>query len=184
MCIPISGRSNNDHFLHAKACYNVKREGANCLLCPTEPLIKHYSKHWRETHEIILKNMACIFCGFATDNAKTLQSHQLFCFPKLDENSVHECGLCKARFYFKTDAQNPFYISHMNTNHKDYCLKNWKKCTDCSMFTPNFKIHKITNCAMQDGKEQPNILSKGSKGTKGTKRSYTRYECTLKTRLC
>ena len=76
-----SGRSN-DHFLHARACYMMKQNSPNCLLCPNEsfPSKSFYLIHMQEKHRIEVDAMLCISCGISTSIFEYIPRHQIKCF--------------------------------------------------------------------------------------------------------
>ena len=79
-----SGRSR-DHFLHARACYMMKQNSPNCLLCPNEsfPSKGFYLMHMHSKHNIEVDAMLCISCGISTSIFEYLPRHQIKCFQVL-----------------------------------------------------------------------------------------------------
>ena len=76
-----SGRSR-DHFLHARACYVMKQNSPNCLLCPNEsfPSKGFYLMHMHSKHNIEVDAMLCISCGISTSIFEYIPRHQIKCF--------------------------------------------------------------------------------------------------------
>ena len=75
------GRSH-DHFLHARACYMMKQNSPNCLLCPNEsfPSKSFYISHMKERHLIEVDSMLCISCGMSSSVFEYIPRHQVKCF--------------------------------------------------------------------------------------------------------
>ena len=67
----------------------------------------------------------------------------------MNESAEHSCELCHAKFYFEKDANNPFYIAHMNSHHKNEIPGEWIKCSNCGLNVPNMKLHTERNCIMK-----------------------------------
>ena len=84
LLLVFSGRSR-DHFLHARACYMMKQNSPNCLLCPNEsfPSKGFYLMHMHSKHNIEVDAMLCISCGISTSIFEYLPRHQIKCFQVL-----------------------------------------------------------------------------------------------------
>ena len=128
----------------------MKQNSPNCLLCPNEnfPSKTFYLNHLREKHILPVNVMLCVCCGVTSNVYEIVARHQLKCFKKLIEEADHCCPHCDAHFYSENDHQNPFFISHMNLEHREIIKDTWSQCSDCKSYVPpeSVQFHKDTHC--------------------------------------
>ena len=146
----ISGKPR-EHFLHAKACFLMKQNSPNCLLCPNEnfPSKSFYLTHMKSKHGIETNVMLCVCCGVTSNLYENVARHQLKCFKPLKEEADHVCLHCDAHFYHaEPDWENPFFITHMNLKHKDKIELEWDKCPKCQLYIPpgQMESHRDKHC--------------------------------------
>ena len=98
LLLVFSGRSR-DHFLHARACYMMKQNSPNCLLCPNEsfPSKGFYLMHMHSKHNIEVDAMLCISCGISTSIFEYLPRHQIKCFQVIFKAIITCCCLLRKR---------------------------------------------------------------------------------------
>ena len=146
----ISGKPR-EHFLHAKACFLMKQNSPNCLLCPNEnfPSKSFYLTHMKSKHGIETNVMLCVCCGVTSNLYENVARHQLKCFKPLKEDAEHVCLHCDAHFYHsEDDTQNPFFITHMNLKHKNQIEMEWNQCNACQLYIPpgQMEPHRDKHC--------------------------------------
>ena len=98
-------------------------------------------------HGIEANVMLCVCCGVTSSLYENVARHQLKCFKPLKEDAEHLCTHCDAHFYSDHDAQNPFYITHINLKHKAQ-LAHWDQCPQCKFHIPPGEMdsHQDKHC--------------------------------------
>ena len=165
ICNKTSKGTIHIHFQHAKACINLKRSAISCLYCPQDTFLNFslFSHHMEYLHKATFKQIVCIWCGMYLPNVEALRSHGLKCAIKhanLSESSWSLCTFCPTIFFFSDLTKSPFFIAHMNNQHRSKIEQSWSfPCPRCNSIFPTIEAaeHHRKLCY----KSVPQIILKG-----------------------
>ena len=114
-------------------------------------------------HKGTFKQIVCIWCGMYLPAVEALRAHGLKCAIKqanLSEESWSLCTFCPTIFFFSDLTKSPFFIAHMNNQHRKRIEPSWSfPCARCNSIFPTIEAaeHHRKLCY----KSIPKIILKG-----------------------
>ena len=133
-------------------------------------------------HKGTFKQIVCIWCGMYLPAVEALRAHGLKCAIKqanLSEESWSLCTFCPTIFFFSDLTKSPFFIAHMNNQHRKRIEQSWAfPCSRCNSIFPTIEAAEQHRKLCY--KSIPKIILKGFHHQVQTENSLQITSATLK----